>query len=627
MVDSIGIVLGAGGVHRIALPNRQHPREISLQYSPHEGSEPGAALIISNVFLEWNGSSASGGGLCEAIQAWFLPLALISPVNVIYVVSLVVGILYLSGLGVQGTTVWLPKLGQGWSWLFLATLLLAAFPSNFSPLTRLTVFGSLPLCVPFLCAVGFLTVRDVHQSSETNRHVCVVALLACSVLWLQGAVEVGERQPRDIDEIVYVGVARNLVDGRGFVVPDSAYKTRNLEHIDPIRKLWWKNELYLGIARKGQPTAAVPPLFSLFLSPFVSEEGVVNRASYIFQGLLGLAGCIVLYVVGVQIVGHTAAIAALLLVTTHAPFSAISRYLFTESLFLFFVLLSVLLLVWFRRAFLAGCCIALASLTRSVALVLVPAWVLFSLCLPGRSRLEWKKPALLVAGFLIVVAPWGARNLRTVGEATIGSTFTGKDLFIGNNDRYRRSSKLSSGLNWGELSVVQKTLLKAAGAGREHVERMFEFPVDIPQEAARSTELRRRAIAFMVAYPRPFLKLTWKRALQMLELSNEPVALWSRTGHLPFLLWPILFLAPIGLVWGSGRLCDRLFLLGAAVLTLLPPLVSVGFPRYRLPFDLLLCPLAGAGLQSLPGLFPAGSPPHSNRSRPELSETGQSPAS
>lgn len=593
-VDSVSILLHRGVRRSITFPQREHPRTVSLTYVPSLGSELGAALIVTDLSVAWDKRPSLGRRVWGALRAWLCPSAIQKPVGLFYVLSLLIGILTLSGVLIPPAPRRALGLGNGWPWLFLSVLLLCSFPSAFSPLTRVPLLGSALLCTVVLAATALMLVKTTFRAPAANRYAYIPVLLGCGLIRILAAREIMDRQPKDIDEIVYLGVAQNLVLGHGIMVPDSAYKTRNMEHIDPVRKLWWKNDLYLGISRKGERTAAIPPVYPLVLSLFVSRDGVVHGSAYIMQAILGMATCLLLYMVGTRAVGFPAALAGLLLAAMHGPMAAVSRYLFTETVFFFLLVLAVFFLLERRCSLLSGATLAMAVLTRSVALVLLPVWIAFAYFQQREPARSWKIPAITLVGFLLVVAPWAIRNFRTVGEATIGSTFAGKDLFVGNNDTYRRLTARVPQCRWDDLGALQQTLLTLSGIKKQHVHQMFWFPARIPEESARSTELRRRSLAFMIAYPRPFLKLAWKRVLSLFELLDEPPP-WSLSGHLPVLLWPILFLSLIGLVLGEGAFSSRLFLVVSAVLILMPPLLSIGFPRYRLPFDLLLCPVAGAG--------------------------------
>jgi hypothetical protein len=145
-------------------------------------------------------------------------------------------------------------------------------------------------------------------------------------------------------------------------------------------------------------------------------------------------------------------------------FLILTETLFT-LLFVAFVLCSVLLVQQPRASFavMCGLALGLAALTRSVLwplpLLLCPLLaVLIRAPLARRLAL----PALVLAGYALVVTPWAVRNTRLQGTLTIVDTMGGMNLRMGNyeftpDDRMWDAVSLTGEKGW------------AAGLEADHV--------------------------------------------------------------------------------------------------------------------------------------------------------------
>jgi len=305
---------------------------------------------------------------------------------------------------------------------------------------------------------------------------------------------------------------------------------------------------------------------------------------------------LILYLVGLRMMNPPTALAGMMLASLHAPFAAVSFYMFTESVFFFFLLLSVLFLSResYRSLIGAGALLTITALTRSVAVAALPIWLLFA-AMKSTGRHRYIAPLIILVSFSCFAVPWAVRNKTKVQHPIIGSSFAGKDLFVGNNDTYRRSFSQPPARAWESLHAIQRFLIRIVGAGPSHVKNMFNFPVKIANEVERDRELRLRSFTFIIAYPRTFIRLVWDRLEAMTGLSGEP-RLWDRVGILPVLFLPMLCVIPFGFIGNTGIFRFHIFLLLSAILLAVPPLITVGYPRYRLPSDWFFFLLAGSGI-------------------------------
>lgn len=171
----------------------------------------------------------------------------------------------------------------------------------------------------------------------------------------------------------------------------------------------------------GAATAWRPPGYPFFLAFLYSIFGVSVTAAAYAQAALGALSVLLLAAFGSLVAGRREGLVAGLLAAVYPGFFWTARLLLSENLSLPLTLASLcaaLMLVRTRRV---GWAAALGLLSGAGALVrganlavagLLIAWVLF--CEWRRPRAEWGRvgAALLVfvAGLLLLVLPWTARN-------------------------------------------------------------------------------------------------------------------------------------------------------------------------------------------------------------------------
>jgi hypothetical protein len=211
-----------------------------------------------------------------------------------------------------------------------------------------------------------------------------LALIAGGALGVRVAAAFAARdQLVQGDAMVFHQVAQHLADGDGFMP-----------------------------AFRAEPTAEHPPGWEVVLA----AADLVGGNGYLSHRLLGaVIGTVTVVLIGLlgrrvggPAVGLVAAgIAALYPMLWAADVSLMSETLYGA------LLVAALLAATHRRIVLLGALLVLAALTRGEALLLVPL-----LLLPlawGR----WRALAAGVAAFVVVLAPWTARNLATFDEPVL----------------------------------------------------------------------------------------------------------------------------------------------------------------------------------------------------------------
>jgi 4-amino-4-deoxy-L-arabinose transferase-like glycosyltransferase len=218
------------------------------------------------------------------------------------------------------------------------------------------------------------------------------------------------------------------------------------------------------------------------------------QAIRVLQILLTLATGVLVYILGARvydpIVGAWAAAATWLYPSLiYANFLILTETLFT-FLLVAFVLLAVLLVQTPRAstAFACGITLGLAALTRSILwplpLLLCP---LLAVLIRGPLTRRVLLPALVFAGYAVVVAPWAARNTRLQRVFTVVDTMGGINLRMGNYE-YTPDDRM-----WDAVSL---------GGDKSWVHGLSsDVPGPSVTEGQKEKWAQRKAIAYMRANP------------------------------------------------------------------------------------------------------------------------------
>lgn len=190
------------------------------------------------------------------------------------------------------------------------------------------------------------------------------------------------------------------------------------------------------------PTAYRPPLYPLMLTVCVAFGPWSNVAIGILHVLLGLATVWLVYRLGVSLGLGNYALLAGAMVACDPILLFWSTRVMTETAAAFLTVLSLIALRWASqppsagRLTVAGGCVALAVLCRATFL---PWAAIIVLVLPMFAH-TWKDRARIVACFLagtvIVLGPWVARNQVQFGRPIVATTHGGFTLLLGNNPSF-----------------------------------------------------------------------------------------------------------------------------------------------------------------------------------------------
>jgi 4-amino-4-deoxy-L-arabinose transferase-like glycosyltransferase len=359
------------------------------------------------------------------------------------------------------------------------------------------------------------------------------------------------------------------------------------------------------VSVEGTPTARRPPVYPLFLS-------LVYRA----PGPDAVAGRLAQVVLGVMVVWLTMRVTRAWFTEAASvwagwfaalnPFLVfLSGYLLTENLYLIFVLGALTLVPapgdlatksW-RRAALAGFLLGCAALTRPSGLPMLD-WTLATVLL--FSAAPWKRRAMRVAValvvFLLVLAPWLARNARTVGGAVLtthgGITFyQGNNAAVANTPQWRGGAAPLDALEGYEQIAGLPELERDRAAGQLGRAYLRAHPGDVPSLVAWKLVRFWRVKSDMGLSG---IRSGWwfnNRSTLGRAASRIDVGMLYAVVLLP------LFVMGLCLTWRRWR--ELLLAYGVVVVHTAVAVIFFGSLRTRIPVEPVMCAFAAAAVVSL----------------------------
>lgn len=185
------------------------------------------------------------------------------------------------------------------------------------------------------------------------------------------------------------------------------------------------------------PTAYRPVGYPFFLSLIYRVCGPSIAAAKVAGLLLGLATVALSYLLGRLCVGERAAKVAALIIALIPGQVVYANFLATETLSTPLLLASIYIVIRYRENLLvslaAGALIGATALVRPPVLTLPAVVLVYYLASRMKPVEALASFALIMAGMLVVLSPWMARNYMAFRRLIWVSTNGGTNLFIGNN--------------------------------------------------------------------------------------------------------------------------------------------------------------------------------------------------
>jgi 4-amino-4-deoxy-L-arabinose transferase-like glycosyltransferase len=190
----------------------------------------------------------------------------------------------------------------------------------------------------------------------------------------------------------------------------------------------------------GHSTSIRPPLYPAFLTAIYSVTGGVHlNAVRMIQILISLGIIYVIYRLALRLFDEKVGRVAALIFAVYPSLIVFSHFVLTEILFTFLFLVFVYFFVAFLQhkkyldIFLTGLFLGLAALTRSILYPFMVITIVFMAAVLRDSfanKTKWT--SLLIAGCLLVTAPWSIRNTMMYGSLVAVDTMGGLNMYMGN---------------------------------------------------------------------------------------------------------------------------------------------------------------------------------------------------
>ncbi len=334
----------------------------------------------------------------------------------------------------------------------------------------------------------------------------------------------------------------------------------------------------------GVPTSWRPPLYPLFLAIIYRLTGHNIIIVGIIQAILGALLCVLIYRIAADMFDLKTGMISGLLSGISLYFIAMTKFLLSETLFLFLFLLS---LFYFYNAFMqksskkaiiAGFLMGLATLTRPITIFYPFLFFGFTAvcCRQWNDILKFTRKLFIpmLIAFLIPLSIWTVRNYRVHKAFVLISTNSGLNLFVGNtpdsNGRYR-----VRGPDQNEIADIEKITSEPV-KNKLYVDRTLRYIAGHPAMTAKLMVMK---VAFFWS---PF---DW------CFLGDKGTYNYVYAFILPFSFFGICLLF---------RKWREYWLLYASILYFFAiSLIYYVEPRYRIPAEPFLIIFAGYGIISM----------------------------
>lgn len=285
------------------------------------------------------------------------------------------------------------------------------------------------------------------------------------------------------------------------------------------------------------------------------------------------------------------------------------------AIFLFFCVWALYRLVAYRQDsrwktwLLTGIILGLATISRPNILIVLPflmLWLYFQTDNDRSYLKRARRPALMLAGVLICIAPVTIRNLAVTGDFIAMSSQGGINLYLGNNPEadgltmLMPEVDLDESVSWDMFEKVTRTAAETESGRRLSESELSSFWTG-------------KAFDFIVSNPGRFLSLVWKKTVYLmtgfensdnLDIYHQrsksflySLLLWREPIYFPFgLLIPLTLLGVYVLRKDFGKLLPIYIFVIAYIPSIVLFLVTA---RHRLPLVPFMIIIACAGTITL----------------------------
>jgi len=382
-------------------------------------------------------------------------------------------------------------------------------------------------------------------------------------------------------------------------------------------------------APAGGPSAFRPPAYPVFLGNVYAVVGREAPAmARLVQTVLGTLAVGLIGLIAARIWGRRVGMLALGIAAIAPPLVILSTALVSEALFIPVMLAAVLAALEARRssrplrwAIVTGVLVGVAELTRTNALVLLPALGLaLWTAQPGSPRRALVRVTAMVAAAVLTVAPWTVRNWLRFHAFVPVSTEVGYTLAGTYNAASRADTHWPA--VWKEADH---------GASREYGAILFYASTQRWDERTLGDRLLAAAIRDLGRDPAYVLQVGAWNTIRMFHLGELDFAVKNLRDtdipRLPALLaiygfYPLAILALAGI--GTGLVRRAPAWMWLVPVSLASAVFVTGFIRFRSPIDPFLVMLAALAVAAARDRRrPDGHSPHGGSRRIRLSHADE----
>jgi len=324
-----------------------------------------------------------------------------------------------------------------------------------------------------------------------------------------------------------------------------------------------------GYHLEGQ-TYSRPPFYPIFVAGIYHLFGAGNvKAVFILQALFGGLMCNIVYEIARRFFGSATAFLSALMMLANIPMNKSGSLLLTEGLFTLCLLSAFFFMKQgrIRDMVLSGFLLALASLTKSVALLLPVVGILYLFLVDGSRAL--KKSSVLLGVFLISLLPFTVRNFLVYQTIVPISTQGGYAFYSANHP------------------------IEGRYFGYNVKDDRVAYARSLNSETKMSHYLFKETIQDIQKDPKEFLRLETLKFFYFWAPFDWEILGEGRYHLLYGFAFPFFLL---GVSWAKNK---RLLLLLPIVYFQVMALIFYGSPRFRLPIEPFLIIFSAFGVVQL----------------------------
>jgi 4-amino-4-deoxy-L-arabinose transferase-like glycosyltransferase len=337
------------------------------------------------------------------------------------------------------------------------------------------------------------------------------------------------------------------------------------------------------------PSAGHPPLWELVLAPVSWLGGTSYLAHRAFGCFVGAVAIVLIALLARRIAGERAGVVAALIAAAYPNLIAADGSLMSETLYGLLIAAALLLSLKLRdrpatrTAAALGAVLALAALTRSEALILLPLLALPVLLVRAGEGRAMRAVACLAAA-AVVLSPWLVRNWAEFGRPVLISTNDGTLLAGANCDLTYQGKDLGS---WNIECISERSF---------------------GNEAKQSAHWRKEGLDYIADHAGELPKVIVVRVLRTWDLYQPRRQVlfaegrWIRADQVGkvvyFLLLPFAF-AGGWLLRRRGQRAELLILLAPVAMVFVQSVIGYGIPRFRHAAEIVIVVLAAVAVSRL----------------------------